>query len=163
MDKSAIKNFATSARNKLIESVRQKAYEIGISNKEIKEIENLPDGTRIEINNEYKYLTNTEAKNREKLIEQIEAKGYEQVIEEVAYTWFNRIIAIRFMEVNDYLPTGVRVLSSEEPSKAEPDAVTNAHELIEELGLDRDIVFNYQDNNDSEGLFKYILIKQCNY
>ena len=73
MDKSAIKNFATSARNKLIESVRQKAYEIGISNKEIKEIENLPDGTRIEINNEYKYLTNTEAKNREKLIEQIEA------------------------------------------------------------------------------------------
>ena len=66
------------------------------------------------------------------------------------------------MEVNDYLPTGVRVLSSEETSKIEPDAVTNAHELIEELELDRDRVFKYQDNNDSEGLFKYILIKQCN-
>ena len=66
------------------------------------------------------------------------------------------------MEVNDYLPTGVRVLSSEETSKTEPDAVTNAHELIEELELNTDIVFKYQDNNDSEELFKYILIKQCN-
>ncbi|MRN24715.1 BREX-1 system adenine-specific DNA-methyltransferase PglX [Romboutsia ilealis] len=162
MDKSAIKNFATSARNKLIEGVIQKAYEFGISDKEIKEVEYLQDGVRLEINNEYKYLTNSESNNREKLIEQIESKGFNQVIEEVAYTWFNRIIAIRFMEVNDYLPTGVRVLSSEETSKTEPDAVTNAHELIEELELDRDKVFKYQDNNDSEGLFKYILIKQCN-
>lgn len=162
MDKSAIKNFATSARNKLIEGVIQKAYEFGISDKEIKNVEYLQDGVRLEINNEYKYLTNSEANNREKLIEQIELKGFSQVIEEVAYTWFNRIIAIRFMEVNDYLPTGVRVLSSEETSKTEPDAVTNAHELIEELELNRDIVFKYQDNNDSEGLFKYILIKQCN-
>lgn len=162
MDKSAIKNFATSARNKLIQGVIQKAYEFGISDKEIKEIEYLQDGVRLEINNEYKYLTNSEANNREKLIEQIELKGFNQVVEEVAYTWFNRIIAIRFMEVNDYLPTGVRVLSSEESSKIEPDAVTNAHELIEELELNRDIIFKYQDNNDSEGLFKYILIKQCN-
>ena len=162
MDKSAIKNFATSARNKLIEGVIQKAYEFGISDKEIKEIEYLQDGVRLEINNEYKYLTNSEATNREKLIEQIELKGFNQVVEEVAYTWFNGIIAIRFMEVNDYLPTGVRVLSSEETSKTEPDAVTNAHELVEELDLNRDIVFKYQDNNDSEGLFKYILIKQCN-
>lgn len=162
MDKSAIKNFATSARNKLIEGVIQKAYEFGISDKEIKKVENLPDGVRLEINNEYKYLTNSEANNREKLIEQIESKGFNQVIEEVAYTWFNRIIAIRFMEVNDYLPTGVRVLSSEETSKIEPDAVTNAHELIEELKLDSDKVFKFQENNDSEGLFKHILIKQCN-
>ena len=162
MDKLAIKNFATSARNKLIEGVIQKAYEFGISDKEIKEVEYLQDGVRLEINNEYKYLTNSEANNREKLIEQIELKGFNQVVEEVAYTWFNRIIAIRFMEVNDYLPTGVRVLSSEETSKTEPDAVTNAHELIEELELDRDKVFKFQDNNDSEGLFKYILIKQCN-
>ncbi|MGL6105628.1 BREX-1 system adenine-specific DNA-methyltransferase PglX [Romboutsia sp.] len=162
MDKSKVKNFATSARNKLIEGVRQKAYGLGISDKEIKTIENLSDGSRLEINNEYKYLTNSEAKNRDKLIEQIETKGYEQVMEEVAYTWFNRIIAIRFMEVNDYLPTGVRVLSSETASKVEPDAVTQAHSLIEELELHRDTVFKFQDNNDSEGLFKYILIKQCN-
>lgn len=162
MDKTAIKNFAVSARKKLIEGVSQKAYGLGISIDEIKPLDELPDGSRVEINNEYKYLNNTETKNREKLIEQIEAKGYEQVMEEVAYTWFNRIIAIRFMEVNEYLPTGVRVLSSEEASKVEPDAVTNAHELVEELKLDIDTVYKYQDNNDSEGLFKYVLIKQCN-
>lgn len=162
MDKTAIKNFAVSARKKLIEGVSQKAYGLGISIDEIKPVDELPDGSRVEINNEYKYLNNTETKNREKLIEQIEAKGYEQVMEEVAYTWFNRIIAIRFMEVNEYLPTGVRVLSSEEASKVEPDAVTNAHELLEELKLDIDTVYKYQDNNDSEGLFKYVLIKQCN-
>ena len=162
MDKTAIKNFAVSARKKLIEGVSQKAYGLGISIDEIKPLDELPDGSRVEINNEYKYLNNTETKNREKLIEQIEAKGYEQVMEEVAYTWFNRIIAIRFMEVNEYLPTGVRVLSSEEVSKVEPDAVTNAHELVEELKLNIDTVYKYQDNNDSEGLFKYVLIKQCN-
>lgn len=162
MDKTAIKNFAISARRKLIENVSQKAYGLGISDKEIKPIEELLDGSRIEINNNYVYLNHKEVENREKLIEQIEAKGYEQVMEEVAYTWFNRIIAIRFMEVNDYLPSGVRVLSSEESGKVEPDAVTQAHDLIEELELNRDEVYNLQDNNDSEGLFKYILIKQCN-
>ena len=162
MDKTAIKNFAISARRKLIENVSQKAYGLGISDKEIKPIEELPDGSRIEINNNYVYLNHKEVENREKLIEQIESKGYEQVIEEVAYTWFNRIIAIRFMEVNDYLPSGVRVLSSEENGKIEPDAVTQAHDLIEELELNRETVYNFQDNNDSEGLFKYILIKQCN-
>ncbi|MDO7203421.1 hypothetical protein Q5M85_03455 [Paraclostridium bifermentans] len=83
-------------------------------------------------------------------------------MEEVAYTWFNRLIAIRFMECNEYLPSGVRVLSSEEVSKVEPDAVTNAHELVEELKLNIDTVYKFQDNNDSEGLFKYVLIKQCN-
>lgn len=162
MDKTAIKNFAISARRKLIENVSQKAYGLGISDKEIKEIEEVPDGSRLEINNNYVYLNHKDVENREKLIEQIEAKGYEQVIEEVAYTWFNRIIAIRFMEANDYLPSGVRVLSSEESSKTEPDAVTQAHDLIDELELNRDTVYNFQDNNDSEGLFKYILIKQCN-
>lgn len=162
MDKTAIKNFAVSARKKLIAGVSQKAYGLGISIDEIKKIDELPDGSRVEINNEYKYLNNTETKNREKLIEQIESKGYEQVMEEVAYTWFNRFIAIRFMECNEYLPSGVRVLSSEEASKVEPDAVTNAHELVEELKLNIDTVYKFQDNNDSEGLFKYILIKQCN-
>lgn len=162
MDKTAIKNFAVSARKKLIAGVSQKAYGLGISIDEIKKVDELPDGSRVEINNEYKYLNNTETKNREKLIEEIESKGYEQVMEEVAYTWFNRFIAIRFMECNEYLPSGVRVLSSEEASKVEPDAVTNAHELVEELKLNIDTVYKFQDNNDSEGLFKYVLIKQCN-
>lgn len=162
MDKNAVKKFAVNARRKLIDSVSQKAYGLGISIDEIKEVEQIPNGSRIKINNDYVYLTDIETEHRERLIEQIEYKGYEQVMEEVAYTWFNRIIAIRFMEVNDYLPTRIRVLSSEDENKVEPDAVTQALDLIEELGLDREKIYNYQDNNDIEGLFKYIFIKQCN-
>ena len=162
MDKNAVKKFAVNARRKLIDSVSQKAYGLGISIDEIKEVEQIPNGSRIKINNDYVYLTDIETEHRERLIDQIEYKGYEQVMEEVAYTWFNRIIAIRFMEVNDYLPTRVRVLSSEDENKVEPDAVTQALELIEDLGLDREKIYNYQDNNDTEGLFKYVFIKQCN-
>ena len=162
MHKDSVKNFAVNARRKLIDSVSQKAYGLGISIDEIKEVEQIPNGSRIKINNDYVYLTDIETEHRERLIEQIEYKGYEQVVEEVAYTWFNRIIAIRFMEVNEYLPTRIRVLSSEDKNKVEPDAVTQALDLVEDLGLDREKIYNYQDNNDTEGLFKYIFIKQCN-
>ena len=162
MHKDSVKNFAVNARRKLIDSVSQKAYGLGISIDEIKEVEQIPNGSRIKINNDYVYLTDIETQHRERLIEQIKYKGYEQVMEEVAYTWFNRIIAIRFMEVNEYLPTRVRVLSSEDENKVEPDAVTQALDLVEDLGLDREKIYNYQDNNDTEGLFKYVFIKQCN-
>lgn len=162
MDKSAIKSFAVSARNKLIQGVTQKAYQIGISEKEIKQVNEIQDGVSIEINNNYIYLTHSENEQREKLIAQIESKGYEQVMEEVAYTWFNRIVAIRFMEVNEYLPTGIRVLSSEDKSKIEPDSVTQVNSIVEDLGLNLDTVYKFQDDNNDDGLFKYILIKQCN-
>lgn len=162
MDKNAVKKFAVNARRKLIDSVSQKAYGLGISIDEIKEVEQIPNGSRIKINNDYVYLTDIETQHRERLIEQIKYKGYEQVMEEVAYTWFNRIIAIRFMEVNEYLPTRVRVLSSEDENKVEPDAVTQALDLVEDLGLNTEEIYNYQDDNDIEGLFKYIFIKQCN-
>ena len=81
------------------------------------------------------------------------------MIEEVAYTWFNRFIAIRFMEVNDYLPSGIRMFSSIESGKTEPDALTEVNLLLDELELDSDYVYELQDNNDMEALFKYILIK----
>lgn len=162
MDKNAVKKFSVNARRKLIDSVSQKAYGLGISTDEIKEVEQIPNGSRIKINNDYVYLTDIETEHRERLIDQIEYKGYEQVMEEVAYTWFNRIIAIRFMEVNEYLPTRVRVLSSEDENKVEPDAVTQALDLVEDLGLNTEKIYKYQDNNDIEGLFKYIFIKQCN-
>lgn len=162
MDKSAIKSFAVNARNKLIEGVTQKAYQIGISEKEIKEVNEIQDGVSIEINNNFVYLTHSENKQREKLIAQIESKGYEQVMEEVAYTWFNRIIAIRFMEINEYLPTGIRVLSSEDKLKIEPDAVTQVNYIADDLKLDIDKVYKFQDDNNDDGLFKYILTKQCN-
>ncbi len=158
MNKTAIRNFAVSARKKLIDDVKQKAYQLGITESEIKEPEIYQDGFRINQQFYKKY----EIKQREKLLKQIEDKGFGQVMEEVAYTWFNRFIAIRFMEVNNYLPTGVRLFSSIIEGKTEPDAVTEVEMIAEELELDMELVYRLQDSHDTEELFKYILVKQCN-
>lgn len=158
MNKSAIKNFAVTARIKLMDAIEQKAYELGITIKEIKEPEVYKDGFRVND----KFFKKYQIKQRDKLIQKIRELGFEQVIEEVAYTWFNRFIAIRFMEVNEYLPTGVRVLSSIDSGKVEPDAVSDVLNIADELELDLDIVYRLQDENNTEELFKYILVKQCN-
>ncbi|HDX9577016.1 TPA: BREX-1 system adenine-specific DNA-methyltransferase PglX [Bacillus pseudomycoides] len=158
MNKTAIKNFAVSARTKLMDAVQQKAYELGITKNEIKQPETYEDGFRI---NE-KFFKGYELEQRNKLIQKIEEKSFEQVIEEVAYTWFNRFIAIRFMEVNEYLPTGVRVLSSAQEGKTEPDAIGEVTNIADELELNLDTVYRLQDENKIEDLFKYILVKQCN-
>lgn len=162
MNKSAIKNFAVNARTKLIEDVIQQAYNIGITEENIQSSEQFSDGYKIEVNGETVYITNAQNEQRETLIEQINQKGYEQVIEEVAYTWFNRIIAIRFMEVNEYLPSGIRILSSTDRTRIEPDAIREVRNLIDEIALDTSAVYKYQDDNDTEGLFKYIFKAQCN-
>lgn len=158
MDKGAIKKFAVTAREKLLQAVAQKAFELGIEEGIIKDAKVYEDGFLI---NE-KFYKKYEITQREKLIREVEQKGYGQVIEEVAYTWFNRFIAIRFMEVNDYLPTGVRLFSSIEAGKKDPDALTEVLMLVDELDLDQGKVYELQDANDDEDLFKYILIKQCN-
>jgi hypothetical protein len=157
MDKTAIKNFAVWARKKLIEDIKQKAYEIGITEKEIKEPQVSTSDTMI-IGD--RTLNKAEMEQRKSLVSRIREKGFNNVIEEVAYTWFNRFIALRFMEVNEYLPTGVRVLSSIEPGKKEPDIIKEA--LNVDLDLDRELVYTLQDNNDTETLYRYLLVKQCN-
>ncbi|MBZ2174149.1 BREX-1 system adenine-specific DNA-methyltransferase PglX [Schnuerera sp. xch1] len=167
MNKTAIKNFAIRARNKLIEDIMQKAYELGITEKEIKNIETFEGGFQVEgtdIKRTIKYYPPEKVEKiikekRSDLINKIKNRGFEQVVEEVAYTWFNRFIALRFMEVNDYLPTGVRVLSSED-KKTEPDIIKEAINV--DLDIDEEIVYNLQDNNETDELYKYLLIKQCN-
>ena len=157
MDKSAIKNFAISARVKLKEQIEQKAYTFGITKNEIKNVETFEDVFEVNGNKYDKRLL----KHRESLVKNINEKGFDQVIEEVAYTWFNRLIAIRFMEVNEYLPSGVRVLSSTDSNKAEPDIIREAANLDFE-NLNVDLIYKLQDENNTEDLFKYLLIKQCN-
>ncbi|OPA28161.1 SAM-dependent methyltransferase [Bacillus cereus] len=158
MDKSAIKNFATTARTKLIENVQQKAYELGITAKGIVEPEMYQGGFRIGERTFKEY----QKKHYNKLVVKIREKGHKQVVEEVAYTWFNRLIAIRFMEVNEYLPIGVRVLSSVQEGKIEPDVVSQVTTYANDLELDINLVYELQDANNTEELFKYILVKQCN-
>jgi type II restriction/modification system DNA methylase subunit YeeA len=157
VDKTAIKNFAVWARKKLIEDIKQKAYEIGITEKEIKEPEVSTSDTMI-IGD--RSLNKIEIAQRKSLVSRIKEKGFNNVIEEVAYTWFNRFIALRFMEVNEYLPTGVRVLSSIEPGKKEPDIIKEALNI--DLDIDRELVYRLQDDNDTEALYRYLLVKQCN-
>lgn len=158
LDKIAIKKFAVTARKKLIEAVEQKAFELGITEDAVQEAEIYQDGFLIN----QRFYKKYQIKQRDKLLREIEQKDYKQVIEEVAYTWFNRFIALRFMEVNDYLPTGVRIFSSVEEGKKEPDALTEVDLLLDELDLEAEKVYQLQDANDQEDLFKYIFIKQCN-
>lgn len=160
MDKTAIKNFAVRARRNLIEQVTQKAYGLGIEKDKIHGIEEFTGGFQVKERENGEWFKKYEKEQRDKLIKNIRTKGFDQAMEEVAYTWFNRFIALRFMEVNGYLPTGVRVLSSTEAGKAEPDIIREA--LNVDLDVDRDIIFELQDSNDTEDLYKYLLIKQCN-
>ena len=120
MDKNAIKKYAVWARRELIERVAKKAQQYGIEeNAEM-------DANADSING--KLLTPSEKKERQALISQIRDKGYEQVMEEVAYTWFNRFSALRFMEVNGYLPTHVRVFTDDE-NNFKPQILTEAIHL----------------------------------
>ena len=164
MDKTALKNFAIRARKKLIEEVAQKAFEAGVTKGKIYAIEIFEGGFRVEGRENGKVFKKYELRQRHKLIQRIEEKkserGFEQVMEEVAYTWFNRFIALRFMEVNGYLPSEVRVLSSLQPGKVEPDIIQEA--LNTDLPLDKDLVFKLQDSGDTADLYKYLLIRQCN-
>jgi type II restriction/modification system DNA methylase subunit YeeA len=157
MNKTALKNFATNARRELIKKVEAKALKIGITEENIKKAQ-IESSDAIYIDG--KQLTITEKKQRDKLIQRIKDIGFKQVIEEVAYTWFNRFIALRFMEVNNYLPTKVRVLSSSNPDNPEPDILKEA--LSVGLDIDKNLVYELKINNKTEELYKYLIIKQCN-
>ena len=130
MDKNAIKTFAVESRRKMIESVKYQASLIGITADGIAEPISKAEGMETYDYGAGQYtIYDEDIKKRESLVREINNKGFENVVEEVAYTWFNRIIAIRYMEVNDYLPSRTRVLSSELEGKTEPDIITEALDL----------------------------------
>ena len=173
MDKTAIRNFAVWARNKLISDVAYRAGLMGITAEGI--ADKLPQSTNnvqfYDIGTSEPYqITGKEITQRSNLAFLIKRKAkssdystaYTSIIEEVAYTWFNRLIAIRFMEVNDYLPSHVRVLSSES-GKIEPDIVTSPFDV--DLGItekESAMILELKQDNESDELFKLLFIKQCN-
>lgn len=165
MNKGAIKRFAVEARRKLIASVKDRAGLIGITNENITEAISKGEGyavfpTHIGIETT---LVGKELKQRDNLVNRIQEKSYKSVIEEVAYTWFNRMIAVRFMEVNDYLPSRIRVLSSETKGKFEPDIVTQAPKIDLQL-TDQEIeeIISLKEKNELDKLFRLLFVKQCN-
>ena len=152
MDKNAIKKFAVWARTELIARVSLKGVEYGITE------DNIEDANADSVGG--KVFTADEKKQRQALIAEINDKGYKQVMEEVAYTWFNRFSALRFMEVNGYLPSHVRVFTDEE-NNFKPQIITEAIHLDLD-GLDMEKVYELKDAEKSEELYKYLLIVQCN-
>ena len=152
MDKNAIKKFAVWARTELIARVSLKGMEYGITE------DNIEDANADSVGG--KVLTADEKKQRQALIAEINDKGYKQVMEEVAYTWFNRFSAMRFMEVNGYLPSHVRVFTDEE-NNFKPQIITEAIHLDLD-GLDMEKVYELKDAEKTEELYKYLLIVQCN-
>ena len=152
MDKNAIKKFAVWARRELISRVSQRAAYFEITGAGFGD-----PAADIVLG---RVLSDEEKAQRQALIAQIQQKGYQQVMEEVAYTWFNRFIALRFMEVNGYLPSHVRVFT-DEANQFNPQILAEAIHM-ELDGLDMQKVYAFKNANDDDGLFKYMVIVQCN-
>ena len=152
MNKNAIQKFAIWARNELIAQVSQRAYQYGIDES------GFGDASADTLNG--RLLTTEEKSQRQELIGRIKEKGYKQVMEEVAYTWFNRFIALRFMEVNNYLPSHIRVFS--DASGAFKPEILNDVLHLDLPGLDSGKVAEYIESNDTEALYRYLLLTQCN-
>ncbi len=173
MNKTAIKNFSVWARNKLIDDIRYRAGLLGITESGVQPP--LPQSTKdtefYDIGTGSPYSISGEAvSQRRKLVEAIREKerksdyetAYKYIVEEVAYTWFNRLIAIRFMEVNDYLPSHIRVLSSDS-GKLEPDLVTTPFGAELSFSADEEqMVMGFKRDNQIDELFRLLFIKQCN-
>lgn len=173
MNKTAIKNFAIWARNKLIADIQYRAGLMGITAEGIKTA--LPQSTAAmefyDIGTAEPYaITGDAIRQRGRLVEIIRQKerdsdyptAYKYILEEVAYTWFNRLIAIRFMEVNDYLPSHIRVLSSES-GKVEPDLVTTPFDAgLDFSPAEEETILRLKTDNQLDELFQLLFVKQCN-
>ena len=152
MNKNAIKNFAVSARITLIQAVTQKAFEYEVTEN------GKNDPSQAAVNGQS--LTPAEQSQRAQLIAQIRAKGFASTMEEAAYTWFNRFIALRFMEVNNYLPSHTRIFSDED-GNFKPEVLTDVVNL-EIDGLDKALILELLEQQKNEQLYQYIIITQCN-
>jgi len=152
MNKNAIQKYAIWARNELIEQVKQRAYQYGISETGYGDEHATVVAGRV--------LSADEKHQRHAFVEEIKQSSYKQVVEEVAYTWFNRFVALRYMEVNDYLPTHIRVFS-DAGGNFNPEILANVLHL-DLQGLDKAKVSTLLNANATEELYRYLLLTQCN-
>lgn len=177
MDKNKIKKYAINARTELINAIKVKLATLGIDENEIQDKLSIstPDKEYYVDDNEANALTGAQIGWRKDIVAELNRHGYQEdsktaykdFVEEVAYTWFNRIIAIRFMEVNNYLPSRVRVLSSEE-GKNEPDIINEAMEIGDDLGgysiEEKELITTALTEKTPElmdNLYTMLFIKQC--
>jgi len=168
MDKVALRNFAVNAKEKMEDDIKRKLEFMGITEKGIGE-ETVKEDDYLKINGQE--FNKKEVKQRKKLIEVLKArekdegfkKCFNEFVEEIAYTWFNRIIAIRFMEVNDYIPDGIRILSSDRENDREPQIIREVFDTDLKFSNDeKNNVYKLKEENKIEELFKFLFIKKCN-
>ena len=163
MDKTVLKTFAVNSRNKLIEDTVYRLNLLGITENEIQDPIEADGMQTFQIGGTTFSIYDKDINKRKEIIKDIESKGFKNFVEEVAYTWFNRIIAIRYMEVNNYLPTKTRVLSSETEGKIEPDILTDALDIdLNYSQKDKELIFKLKDENKLDELFRFLFIKQSN-
>ena len=168
MNKVALRNFAVNAKEKMEDDIKRKLELMGITEKGIGE-ETVKEDDYLKINGQE--FNEKEVKQREKIIEVLKTRGknedfkkcFNEFVEEIAYTWFNRIIAIRFMEVNDYIPDGIRILSSDRENDREPQIIREVFDTDLEFSNDeKNNVYKLKEENKIEELFKFLFIKRCN-
>ena len=177
MDKNKIKKFAINARKSLRDTTEVRLANLGITDEKINDELSIStkDKKYYVDDNENNALTGKQIGWRKDVVNELKNRGYDDdpktvfddFIEEVAYTWFNRIIAIRFMEVNNYLPSRVSVLTSEE-GKAEPDIINEAMEIEDDLGgyreAEKELISTALTERTPElmdKLYAMLFIKQC--
>lgn len=151
MNKSKIQKFAVDGHKLLYKQIAQRAYQYGIEEGNVGKA----DATEVR----GRILSPLEKSQRAALIAEINANGYQQTIERVTYIWFNRIVALRFMEVNNYLPSHIRVFS--DASGAFKPEILNDVLHLEMEGLDKAQIAEYIENNNTEELYRYLLLTQC--
>ena len=162
MNKGAIRDFAMRARKRLMGETERKIGQLKIDGSgEMEKLEEIGGHYRLEGFGRDGFLDSKAMDARKTLAGLIAQKGLTQVVEEVSYTWFNRFIAIRFMEVNAYLPMSVRVLSSSEEGRREPEALERIYAFYDEFGLDKETVFKLKESHRDEELFRLILLSTC--
>lgn len=172
MNKTAIRNFATWARVTLKEEMQQKAGRLGITPACIQKP--LPSSTSevlyFEVGASAPLVVEGKALSARKKIEKrlLQDKtipygtAYPTLIEEMASTWFNRLAAIRYMEINDYFPDHMRILSSEVKDKVDPDLVSRPFDSDLEFTMEEKAqILEWKDKNQNEALFTFLLGKRC--
>lgn len=157
MNKTALKNFAIAARLELLQRVMNRANLYGVNEETCKSRSFAPSSGFQKLGGEL--LTSEEAAQRDALIRRVNLQGYRQTMEEAAYTWFNRLIALRYMQEHQLLPVSQRVLP-EMPGQM-PEIIREAHQLSLD-GVDSVLVLDLLDRNDNTTLYRYLLISLCN-
>lgn len=160
MDKRLLQTYSVWAKENLEKQIEVSLKTLGINgDQDIKRAKKVGDYTVIE-GDSNSYPADLLFK-RDQIVSMVREKGYRNVIEEFAYTWFNRFVALRFMEVHDFLPHGFRVLSNRSGG-VEPEILKNLSFVRNELRLDMDYCSTLKEQGKTEELFRYVLLRQCN-